>query len=149
MPEEERYENLLLLTDGDKVGESLDGAMEAIARENEDLSEDNLFVGYANLEKGILLSLLKTFIERTVRLCRMNLAVYGILGLRSVMATNTYYENVHDCMGEFDYVMANPQNIKEIEILLPPLPIQKKIAGVLSAYNDPIENNQRRIALKG
>jgi len=35
----------------------------------------------------------------------------------------------------------------DFTIHLPPLPIQRKIAGVLSAYDDLIENNTRRIAL--
>ena len=34
-----------------------------------------------------------------------------------------------------------------IKFRIPPLPIQKKIASVLSAYDDLIENNDRRIAL--
>jgi type I restriction enzyme, S subunit len=35
---------------------------------------------------------------------------------------------------------------KVLQLLLPPLPIQKKIAAILSAYDDLIENNKRRIA---
>ena len=35
----------------------------------------------------------------------------------------------------------------EVEILLPPLPTQRKIAAVLSAYDDLIENNTRRIKI--
>jgi len=35
----------------------------------------------------------------------------------------------------------------EINISLPPLPVQRKIAGILSAYDDLIENNRRRIVL--
>ncbi len=42
----------------------------------------------------------------TVRLCRMNLAVNGLSG--DVRQANTYYENVHNCRGRFDFVMANP-----------------------------------------
>jgi type I restriction enzyme S subunit len=46
---------------------------------------------------------------------------------------------------------AQPQlpikDFKRINILLPTLPIQKKIAAVLSAYDDLIENNNRRIAI--
>ena len=38
-------------------------------------------------------------------------------------------------------------NLKRIEILLPPLPIQRKIATVLSAYDELIENNTRRIKI--
>lgn len=35
--------------------------------------------------------------------------------------------------------------LKKMEILLPPLPTQRKIAAILSAYDDLIENNTRRI----
>lgn len=37
--------------------------------------------------------------------------------------------------------------LKAIKIVLPPLPIQKKIVAIVSAYDDLIENNDRRIAL--
>lgn len=42
----------------------------------------------------------------TVRLCKMNLAVHGLSG--DIRQANTYYENAHDCIGRFDFVMANP-----------------------------------------
>lgn len=44
--------------------------------------------------------------DETVRLCKMNLAVHGLSG--DIKAGNTYYENIHDCRGRFDFVMANP-----------------------------------------
>lgn len=37
--------------------------------------------------------------------------------------------------------------LKEMEVLLPPLPLQGKIAAILSAYDDLIENNTRRIEI--
>jgi type I restriction enzyme S subunit len=37
--------------------------------------------------------------------------------------------------------------LNETEIQVPPLPVQRRIAGVLSAYDDLIENNQRRIKI--
>jgi type I restriction enzyme S subunit len=37
--------------------------------------------------------------------------------------------------------------IEGLEIPLPPLPVQKRIAGILSAYDELIENNQRRIKI--
>jgi type I restriction enzyme S subunit len=37
--------------------------------------------------------------------------------------------------------------IKEFEIPLPPLPVQRRIADILSEYDDLIENNRRRIAI--
>ncbi|MBN1874239.1 MAG: restriction endonuclease subunit S [Anaerolineae bacterium] len=40
----------------------------------------------------------------------------------------------------------NRNFIHQIVIKVPPLPIQQRIAAVLSAYDDLIENNQRRIA---
>ncbi len=38
-------------------------------------------------------------------------------------------------------------NLKRIELRLPPLPTQRKIAAILSAYDDLIENNLRRIRI--
>jgi type I restriction enzyme S subunit len=40
-----------------------------------------------------------------------------------------------------------PSRIADVEVTLPPLPIQKRIAGILSAYDDLIENSQRRIKI--
>ena len=37
--------------------------------------------------------------------------------------------------------------LSNLEVPLPPLPIQRKIAGILSAYDDLIENNTRRIEI--
>ena len=39
------------------------------------------------------------------------------------------------------------QNLAKLEINFPPLPTQHRIASILSAYDDLIENNRRRIAL--
>ena len=39
------------------------------------------------------------------------------------------------------------RNLKAIRLPLPPFPIQRKIAAVLSAYDDLIENNTRRIEI--
>lgn len=41
----------------------------------------------------------------------------------------------------------SPSNVKSVLIDLPPLPTQKKIASILSAYDDLIENNLKRIKL--
>jgi len=45
-------------------------------------------------------------VAETVRLCKMNLAVHGLSG--DIRQANTYYENAHNCIGRFDFVMANP-----------------------------------------
>jgi type I restriction enzyme M protein len=42
----------------------------------------------------------------TIRLCKMNLAVHGVSG--DIREGNTYYEDLHESRGKFDFVMANP-----------------------------------------
>ena len=42
----------------------------------------------------------------TIRLCKMNLAVHGLEG--DVKQANSYYADPHNCLGRFDFVMANP-----------------------------------------
>ena len=50
----------------------------------------------------------------TVRLAKMNLAVHGLGG--DIRLGNTYYEDIHDSVGRFDYVMANPPfNVDKID----------------------------------
>jgi len=41
----------------------------------------------------------------------------------------------------------SPKGVEQIDILLPPLPTQRRIADILSAYDDLIENNTRRIRI--
>jgi len=45
-------------------------------------------------------------VAETVRLCKMNLAVHGLSG--DIRQGNTYYENLHNSVERFDFVMANP-----------------------------------------
>ena len=50
----------------------------------------------------------------TVRLAKMNLAVHGLGG--DIREGNTYYEDLHDSVGRFDFVMANPPfNVDKID----------------------------------
>jgi type I restriction enzyme M protein len=42
----------------------------------------------------------------TARLAKMNLAVHGLEG--DIKQGNTYYDDRHDSLGKFDFVMANP-----------------------------------------
>ena len=65
---------------------------------------------------------------------------------------------VYYCLKANQSLLGNMQNgtgiphvrgddLKSFQIPLPPLPIQRRIADVLSAYDDLIENNRRRIAI--
>jgi type I restriction enzyme M protein len=52
--------------------------------------------------------------SETVRLARMNLAVHGLSG--QIREGNSYYEDPHDSVGRFDFVMANPPfNVDRID----------------------------------
>ncbi len=44
--------------------------------------------------------------EDTVPLAKMNLALHGLSG--DIRQANSYYEDPHDAVGAFDFVMANP-----------------------------------------
>jgi len=52
--------------------------------------------------------------EATVPLGRMNLALHGLSG--DIRQANSYYEDLHDAVGSFDFVMANPPfNVDKID----------------------------------
>ena len=52
--------------------------------------------------------------RRTVPLAKMNLAVHGLGG--DILEGNTYYEDRHDSVGNFDFVMANPPfNVNKVD----------------------------------
>jgi type I restriction enzyme S subunit len=41
----------------------------------------------------------------------------------------------------------NRNHLDTLEVEVPPLPVQRRIAGILSAYDELMENSQRRIRL--
>lgn len=52
--------------------------------------------------------------KETVRLAKMNLAVHGLAG--QIREANTYYEDLHNSVGAFDFVMANPPfNVNKVD----------------------------------
>lgn len=52
--------------------------------------------------------------KETVRLAKMNLAVHGLAG--DIREANSYYEDLHDSIGKFDFVMANPPfNVNKVD----------------------------------
>ena len=53
-------------------------------------------------------------VAETVRLCRMNMAVHGLSG--DIRQGNSYYEDLHQSLGKFDFLMANPPfNVDQID----------------------------------
>lgn len=52
--------------------------------------------------------------SETVRLAKMNLAVHGLEG--TIREGNSYYEDLHNSTGRFDFVMANPPfNVNKVD----------------------------------
>jgi type I restriction enzyme M protein len=52
--------------------------------------------------------------EATIKLAKMNLAVHGLSG--TIKQGNTIYEDIHNSIGKFDFVMANPPfNLKNVD----------------------------------
>ena len=53
-------------------------------------------------------------VEETRQLCLMNLAVHSLSG--DIRQGNSYYEDLHACVGKFDFVMANPPfNVDKVD----------------------------------
>jgi len=53
-------------------------------------------------------------VGETRELCLMNLAVHSMSG--DVRLGNSYYEDLHECLGKFDFVMANPPfNVDKVD----------------------------------
>lgn len=51
----------------------------------------------------------------TVKLAKMNIAVNGLRG--DIKQANSYYEDIHDSLGRFDYVLANPPfNVDDVNL---------------------------------
>ena len=57
----------------------------------------------------------------------------------------TMYAIAMKAHGAASQANVSPTQVESVEIPLPPLPIQKRIAGILNAYDELIENSQRRI----
>ncbi|WP_369848265.1 restriction endonuclease subunit S [Deinococcus sp. NW-56] len=67
----------------------------------------------------------------------------GFVG--AVVESAAYKEFIQKHMGGAAQPNANAQVLTSFPLKLPPLPTQRKIAAILSAYDDLIENNTRRV----
>jgi type I restriction enzyme S subunit len=69
--------------------------------------------------------------------------------LYRILTTNWYTDFLSGIAEsqQSNYPAFNPSLIENTNIELPLIPVQRKIAAVLSAYDDLIENNNRRIAI--
>ena len=87
--------------------------------------------------------------------CSNDVLVFRVNDINSCLPKFLYYALSQDRF--FSHMMAgangtkmprgNKKSILEFEISLPPLAIQQKIASILSAYDDLIDNNRRQIKL--
>ncbi len=76
-----------------------------------------------------------------------------ILKGKSGLTTNYYLKSLLNNISISGYVTGaaqpklNQKNLKSVKVRVPSYSVQNKIASILSAYDDLIENNNRRIAL--
>ena len=54
---------------------------------------------------------------------------------------------LHNVAGGVATPIVNKSTFANLEVCVPPLPTQRKIAAILSTYDDLIENNARRIKI--
>jgi|SRR5215213_6879289 len=103
------------------------------------------------IEAGLKFSWIKRHDPKALlvqRVARMR----GIKGLstcylRYIIGSSQFTDYIKPIVTGVNVPHISGQQIKEFEFLLPPLHIQCRIATILSAYDDLIENNTRRIQI--
>ena len=91
-------------------------------------------VSYLNQRAG-------KFIDINTEKCHKNFLFYFLL------QKETLSKIANKAQGAANQANISPGDVEGVEINLPPLPTQRKIASILSAYDDLIENNLKRITL--
>lgn len=124
-------------------------------------------LGYHDFEVkvgDVILAMDRPWIEAGLKFARVEkadlpcLLVQRVAKLRGKSSLSTAY--LHYVIGSPEFVghvksittgvnvpHISGKDIKQFEFCLPPLPIQKRIASILGAYDDLIEVNRRRIAV--
>jgi len=87
-----------------------------------------------------------TFESHLIRV-RLNKNIASPLFYYYYYNSATGYGSVQSIVNQVAAAGIRGSELAKIKILLPPLPIQRKIAAILSAYDELIENNNRRIAI--
>src|SRR5690606_15567932 len=64
-----------------------------------------------------------------------------------LLQKETLTKIANKAQGAANQANINPGDVEGVKINLPPLPTQRRIASILSAYDDLIENNLKRIKL--
>ncbi|MCJ7792352.1 MAG: restriction endonuclease subunit S, partial [Dehalococcoidia bacterium] len=86
------------------------------------------------------------FVDSHVTILRLNRSILLPEFCIYLFPTEEYQAKIYGLVtGATGQLELNKTNIQKLEVLVPPLPIQRKIAAILSAYDDLIENNMRRI----
>lgn len=101
-------------------------------------------VGRIAIAKGIEKRIL---LNQRVGIVRANPNVYDQNFLGSVLAEKHYERTLYDLGIGAGQPNVSPKDIGNLQIPILRLPTQRKIAAILTAYDDLIEVNKRRIAL--
>jgi restriction endonuclease S subunit len=113
------------------------------------------FLGYHDEEPGVVASPtipVVTFANHTtaMRLMKQPFStiqnIFPKIGKPGITDTTYFYYAALGRVGLSDYKGHHPL-FRQAYIPVPPLPIQRRIVGILSAYDELIENSQRRIKI--
>jgi restriction endonuclease S subunit len=113
------------------------------------------FLGYHDEEPGVTASPEAPVVTFANHTCAMRLMkqpfssiqnIFPKIGKPGVTETIYFYYAALGRVGLSDYKGHHPV-FRQAYIPIPPLPIQRRIAGILSAYDELIENSQRRIKI--
>jgi len=78
---------------------------------------------------------------------RLNSAEFEPLFLTYLLRSQRYREVIIGLSGGSAITNISQDSLASLEVDIPPLPTQRRIASILSAYDDLIENNMRRIKI--